>query len=222
MFIADCGRFRLLLCVLLLCIAVAVQLTGQYKVKSEVLRPLFNKVQHVRLCSFEAVTPTHVLRQHNKVADALGNIAMDAAEVADDVAMVLSNRQLPVERNEEVVQVRREGSVLFNTRIQVVFAVQLLQPAALPAEWALYPACWVASDRMLPAVLRIAVAGHAAWLRKEARSKPAKDRGCSITAAAGRAVPQRTAASGCTRHASAAIAARPVCQCGGERQAAQR
>lgn len=89
-----------------------MQLTGQYKVKSEVLRPLFNKVQHVSLCSFEAITPTHVLRQHNKVADALGNIAMDAAEVADDVAMVLSNRQLPAERNEEVVQVRREGSVL--------------------------------------------------------------------------------------------------------------
>jgi len=54
------------------------QMTGQYKVKNEGLRPLYEAAQ--QLCrAFDAVTFRHVRREHNKRADELCNQALDGA-----------------------------------------------------------------------------------------------------------------------------------------------
>ncbi len=55
------------------------QMRGEYKVKNEGLKPL---VARARLLGAEIgdVTFEHVRREHNKNADALSNLGMDAAE----------------------------------------------------------------------------------------------------------------------------------------------
>src|SRR5262245_48596842 len=52
------------------------QMNGEYKVKNEDLRGLFEEASRLRK-QFEKVTITHVRREQNKRADAIGNEALD-------------------------------------------------------------------------------------------------------------------------------------------------
>src|SRR5262249_19692013 len=52
------------------------QMNGEYKVKNEDLRELYEEACHLRK-EFEKVTITHVRREQNKRADAIGNDALD-------------------------------------------------------------------------------------------------------------------------------------------------
>lgn len=52
------------------------QITGEYKVKSEGLRPLFEKVKKL-ITNFEKFSANHVPREQNKEADKLANLALD-------------------------------------------------------------------------------------------------------------------------------------------------
>lgn len=52
------------------------QMNGQYRVKDETLRPLYNEARALA-DALPAVTLTHVLRGKNKLADALANEALD-------------------------------------------------------------------------------------------------------------------------------------------------
>jgi ribonuclease HI len=73
------------------------QMRGQYKVKSEDLRPLFERAKKMS-ATFEHFAINHVYREQNKDADALANEAMDesagkpaAAPVAPAAAKVVSS-----------------------------------------------------------------------------------------------------------------------------------
>ena len=55
------------------------QMRGQYKVKSEDLRPLFERAQKMSK-AFESFRIEHVYREQNREADALANEALDEAE----------------------------------------------------------------------------------------------------------------------------------------------
>jgi ribonuclease HI len=52
------------------------QMTGQYRVKSPDLRPLYEDAQDL-YHAFDEATITHNLRHHNSLADKLANLAMD-------------------------------------------------------------------------------------------------------------------------------------------------
>jgi ribonuclease HI len=52
------------------------QMRGQYKVKSEDLRPLFERAKKMS-ATFETFRIEHVYREHNALADALANEALD-------------------------------------------------------------------------------------------------------------------------------------------------
>ncbi|HEY1192007.1 MAG TPA: ribonuclease HI family protein [Gemmata sp.] len=52
------------------------QMAGAYKVKNEDLRPLYEEACRLRK-GFEQITITHVRREQNKRADAIGNDALD-------------------------------------------------------------------------------------------------------------------------------------------------
>lgn len=52
------------------------QLTGQYKVKHEAMKPLFARAKGM-LSQFTAVRPEHVRREFNKEADLLANRHLD-------------------------------------------------------------------------------------------------------------------------------------------------
>lgn len=52
------------------------QLTGQYKVKHEAMKPLFARAKGM-LSKFAAVRPEHVRREFNKEADQLANRHLD-------------------------------------------------------------------------------------------------------------------------------------------------
>jgi len=60
------------------------QLTGQYKVKSDTLRPLHARCLEL-LDGFKAWRITHIPREKNAAADALANKAMDAKADIDDL-----------------------------------------------------------------------------------------------------------------------------------------
>lgn len=55
------------------------QMRGQYKVKSEDLRPLFERAQKMSK-AFESFRIEHVYREQNREADALANEALDETE----------------------------------------------------------------------------------------------------------------------------------------------
>jgi ribonuclease HI len=55
------------------------QMRGQYKVKSEDLRPLFERAQKMSK-AFESFRIEHVYREQNREADTLANEALDEAE----------------------------------------------------------------------------------------------------------------------------------------------
>ncbi|AGB41777.1 ribonuclease HI [Halobacteroides halobius DSM 5150] len=52
------------------------QLTGEYKVKSDNLKPLYQQIKEL-ITNFSKVEFTHIPREENKEADALANQAMD-------------------------------------------------------------------------------------------------------------------------------------------------
>lgn len=56
---------------------IVKQVSGEYRVKHEKIKPLFAKLQEMR-AQFERVTFTHVPREQNKEADARVNKALDA------------------------------------------------------------------------------------------------------------------------------------------------
>ena len=56
---------------------VVKQLRHEYKVKNKELAPLFVKVHNLSL-QFKKISFTHVMREKNKAADKLVNIALDA------------------------------------------------------------------------------------------------------------------------------------------------
>lgn len=56
---------------------IVKQLNGQYKVKDEKMKKLYEKVQ--KLIFFKPVKFVHVRREHNKLADSLVNEALDKA-----------------------------------------------------------------------------------------------------------------------------------------------
>ncbi len=58
------------------------QLLGEYRVKSATLRPLYDQVRKL-LAGFPSYKLTHVLRNHNDLADRLANQAMDAKADVD-------------------------------------------------------------------------------------------------------------------------------------------
>ena len=52
------------------------QIQGRYKVKSPILRPLFDRARK-KIAQLDAFEITHALRHKNKEADRLANQAMD-------------------------------------------------------------------------------------------------------------------------------------------------
>jgi len=56
------------------------QLNGEYRVKNQDLAVRYLEVHNLR-STFRLISFTHVRREHNKVADALVNKAIDAAQV---------------------------------------------------------------------------------------------------------------------------------------------
>ncbi len=52
------------------------QLKGEYKVKNENIKPLFIKAKTL-IAKLKSVTYTHVMREFNKRADQLANMALD-------------------------------------------------------------------------------------------------------------------------------------------------
>ena len=61
------------------------QMRGQYKVRSEDLRPLFERAKKMSQ-SFEAFRIDHVYREQNRDADALANQAMDETDRNGDTS----------------------------------------------------------------------------------------------------------------------------------------
>lgn len=58
---------------------VVKQIKGEYKVKNENMKPLFEKLQKI-MSSFNSVEVTHVYREENGVTDKLVNLILDAVE----------------------------------------------------------------------------------------------------------------------------------------------
>jgi ribonuclease HI len=56
------------------------QITGEYRVKNEGLRPLFQRVKDLE-AKFESCLWTHVPREENKRADELANRALDLGQI---------------------------------------------------------------------------------------------------------------------------------------------
>jgi phosphoribosylglycinamide formyltransferase-1 len=61
------------------------QLTGLYKVKSDLIRPLYEQVNGLRM-EFDCFNIRHVMREQNKEADRLVNEALDAGRDIDEGA----------------------------------------------------------------------------------------------------------------------------------------
>ena len=69
------------------------QLLGQYRVKNEGIKPLFNRTMSLLDC-FEHYDIEHVMRGDNSFADDLANQAMDAREPVGDYVFPFSNGDL--------------------------------------------------------------------------------------------------------------------------------
>ena len=69
------------------------QMRGQYKVKSEDLRPLFERAKKMS-AALEAFRIDHVYREQNQEADALANQAMDETAGAPRTAEKMEPRKL--------------------------------------------------------------------------------------------------------------------------------
>jgi len=67
---------------------------GQYKVKSEELRPLFERAKKMS-ATFDSFGINHVYREQNKDADALANEALDETAASPAVAPTKSGAIMP-------------------------------------------------------------------------------------------------------------------------------
>ena len=59
---------------------VVKQIKGEYRVKNEGLKPLYNKARGL-ISAFEGFQISHVRREFNKMADKLANLALDNHQV---------------------------------------------------------------------------------------------------------------------------------------------
>jgi ribonuclease HI len=104
------------------------QMRGQYKVKSEDLKPLFERAKKMSQ-AFESFRIDHVYREQNREADALANEALDTAEgVAPGV---------PVAKKSEAASAKSEapGAKPEPRRVQARFrggVLYLLEDVELP------------------------------------------------------------------------------------------
>jgi len=90
------------------------QLQGAYKVRSDLIRPLFEQVNELR-SEFKRCAVTHVMRDKNKQADALVNRALDAGR---DVEESCDNARAP----QDVPRLTRHASRREPTRIGVLIS----------------------------------------------------------------------------------------------------
>lgn len=96
------------------------QMRGQYKVKSEDLRPLFERALKMSK-AFESFRIEHVYREQNREADALANEALDETEAKAPGAAAAKKTAAPVAKPEPVsskpeprkIQARFRGGVLY-------------------------------------------------------------------------------------------------------------
>ncbi len=93
------------------------QMRGQYKVKSEDLRPLFERAQKMSK-AFESFHIEHVYREQNREADALANEALDEAEGKTAGASAVKKTEPPGEPasskpEPRKIQARFRGGVLY-------------------------------------------------------------------------------------------------------------
>jgi ribonuclease HI len=96
------------------------QMRGQYKVKSEDLRPLFERAKKMSQ-GFESFRIDHVYREQNREADALANEALDAAEGVKPAAAAAKKAEAPSAKPEPAsskpeprkVQARFRSGVLY-------------------------------------------------------------------------------------------------------------
>jgi len=96
------------------------QMRGQYKVKSEDLRPLFERAQKMSK-AFDSFRIEHVYREQNREADALANEALDETEGKAHGAPPAKKTEAPAAKSEpgsskpepRRVQARFRGGVLY-------------------------------------------------------------------------------------------------------------
>jgi ribonuclease HI len=96
------------------------QMRGQYKVKSEDLRPLFERAQKMSK-AFDSFRIEHVYREQNREADALANEAMDETEGKTPGAAPAKKMEAPSAKTEPAsskpeprkIQARFRGGVLY-------------------------------------------------------------------------------------------------------------
>jgi ribonuclease HI len=96
------------------------QMRGQYKVKSEDLRPLFERALKMSK-AFESFRIEHVYREQNREADALANEALDETEGKTSGAAAAKKTAAPAAKSEPAsskpeprkVQARFRGGVLY-------------------------------------------------------------------------------------------------------------
>ncbi len=56
------------------------QLSWEYKIKNEGLKAIYNEIQNILSAWWGKITYTHILREYNKEADRLSNVAMDKGQ----------------------------------------------------------------------------------------------------------------------------------------------
>jgi len=96
------------------------QMRGQYKVKSEDLRPLFERALKMSK-TFESFRIEHVYREQNREADALANEALDETEAKAPGGVPAKKTAAPVAKSEPAsskpeprkIQARFRGGVLY-------------------------------------------------------------------------------------------------------------
>ena len=96
------------------------QMRGQYKVKSEDLRPLFERALKMSK-AFDSFRIEHVYREQNREADALANEALDETEGKTPGATPAKKTEPPTSKTEPLsfkpeprkVQARFRGGVLY-------------------------------------------------------------------------------------------------------------
>ncbi len=96
------------------------QMRGQYKVKSEDLRPLFERAQKMSK-AFDSFRIEHVYREQNREADALANQALDETEGKLPAAAGAKKTVAPAAKSEPAsskpeprkIQARFRGGVLY-------------------------------------------------------------------------------------------------------------
>ncbi len=96
------------------------QMRGQYKVKSEDLRPLFERALKMSK-AFESFRIEHVYREQNREADALANEALDETEAKAPGGATAKKTAAPAAKSEPAsskpeprkVQARFRGGVLY-------------------------------------------------------------------------------------------------------------